>query len=259
MPDDQRSCLADLHRRDLPHLVSRRPRTVQLRSAAALLCLLGVVHAHAGRPMATDDTRTVPHGECQIEVWGQRVDAERSQVVAPACGVSDSVEFDAAASRNQGSSTAVDALSAGLKWVPSGATLETALGTFAAGAEAGIFWARDAQRGWRGDSLALVALTSLAIGPAWNLYANVFTARSLSDSTHSNGIRLAVAWQPDPRWLLFTEGLATRGSKTIGNAGLRLWAVPDVLGLDIVASRAGSSAVAVSVGLGWYGLRVPGL
>ncbi len=257
MPDDQRSRPADVRRRERPHLALRRTRTVQPRAVAALLCLLGVVHAHAGRPMATDDTRTVPHGECQIEAWGQSVEAIRSQVVAPACGVSDSVEFDAAASRNQGSSTTVDALSAGLKWVPSSATLETALGTFAVGAEAGVFWARDAQRGWHGDSVAIAALTSLAIGPAWNLYANLFTTRSLTDSTHSNGLRMAVAWQPEPRWLLFAEGLATRGSKTIGNAGLRFWAVPDTLGLDIVASRAGSGAVAVSVGLGWYGLRLP--
>jgi hypothetical protein len=207
--------------------------------------------------MATDDTHTAPRGECQIEVWGERVDAERSQILAPACGVSDSVEFDAAASRNQGSATTVDALGAGLKWVPSGATLETALGTFGVGAHAGVFWARDAQRGWRGDTVALVALTSLAIAPAWNIYANLFTTRSLPDGTHTNGIRVAVAWQPDARWLLFTEGLATRGSKTIGNAGLRFWAVRDVLGLDIVASRAGSSDVSVSVGLGWYALRLP--
>jgi hypothetical protein len=195
------------------------------------------MHAHAGRPMATDDTRTVPHGECQIEAWGERVAPERSQVVAPACGVSNSVEFDATASRsrNQGSSTAVDALGAGLKWVPSGARLEAAFGTLGAGAEAGVFRARDAQRGWRGDSVALATLTSLAIRPAWNLYANLFTTHSLIDNMHSSGIQMAEAWQPDARWLLFAEGLAARGAKTIGNAGLRFWAVRDILGLDVVA------------------------
>jgi hypothetical protein len=238
-------------------MATRRTRNAQLRLVAAGLILFCVQHAHAGRPMATDDTSTLARGECQFEVWGQRADAVREQVIAPACGISDSVELDTAASRIQGSGTTVDGLGAGLKWVPTNATYETTLGTFGWGAEAAVFWARDPQRGWRGDSVALVALTSLALAPEWNIYANFIATRSLPDGTYGSGARVALAWQPDPRWLLFTEGLVTRHSKTLANAGLRFWAVPDILGLDIVASRSGSGDVSLSIGLGWYGIGLP--
>jgi hypothetical protein len=207
--------------------------------------------------MATDDTNTAPRGECQIEVWGERVDAERSQVLAPACGITDSLELDTGMARVQAAAAAVSGLVAGLKWVPTEASCETGFGTVGLGVEAGVFWGRGAKGLWRAESLALVGLASLAIGSAWNLYANLFTNLGLSDGRHVNGARLAAAWQPLERRLLFVEGLASNDSKTVRNAGLRLWVVPDALGLDIVTARSGSNNTSVSIGLGWYGLRLP--
>jgi hypothetical protein len=207
--------------------------------------------------MATDDTYTADRGECQIEVWGEHADAERSQVLAPACGITDTLEFDAGASRNVGSGTQVNGLVAGLKWVPADAFFETALGTVGLGVESGVFWARDPALGWRADNLAVVLLGSLAMGPAWNLYANVLTIRSLSDGKHVNGVRMALAWQPHERWLAFAEGLAATDSSNVRNVGMRWWAVPGVLGLDIVTTRSAASGLSLSFGLGWYGIRLP--
>ncbi len=207
--------------------------------------------------MATDDTNTAARGECQIEAWGERVDTERSQVLAPACGITDSVELDTAAARIQGGRASVTGIAAGLKWVPSNAVYETALGTVGLGVEAGVFWARGPTERWRAESLAIAGLASLAIGSTWNLYANLVSTHNLPDGKHLNGIRMAAAWQPGERWLLFVEGLASNDSSNLLNAGLRFWAVPGVLGLDVVTARSGTSSVSVSVGLGWYGLRLP--
>ncbi|MGL6109097.1 MAG: hypothetical protein ACRC2B_03245 [Rubrivivax sp.] len=207
--------------------------------------------------MATDDTGTVAAGECQVEIWGEHADAERAQVLAPACGLTDTLELDLGASRTVGSSAKVTGLAAGLKWVPAGATFDTALGTVGLGLEGGLFWARDADQGWRADSVVVVALASLAMGSQWNLYANVLTSRSLSDGRHVHGLRTALSWQPQDRWLLFVESLAASDSSRVRNAGLRWWAVPEVIGLDLITSHSTASGTSVSVGLGWYGIRLP--
>jgi hypothetical protein len=231
-------------------------RTSRLWPVAGVACLAALEHAQAARPMATDDTATAPGGECQIEAWGDRADAARAQILAPACGLTDELELDTAVSRIQGGGTAVNGLVAGLKWVPESAAFETPLGAVALGLEGGTFWARDAGGSWRGDGLVVVALSSLAIAPGWNLYANLAVSRLPSDGRIVTGVRAAVAWQPAERWLLFVEGLADNASSNVRNAGLRWWAVPNVLGLDIVTTRSRTSGTTLSVGFGWYGIQL---
>ena len=53
--------------------------TAMRRLLALLPCLLAAPLVQAGRPMATDDTSTAEAGECQIEVWGEHVNGERSR------------------------------------------------------------------------------------------------------------------------------------------------------------------------------------
>jgi len=137
------------------------------------------------------------------------------------------------------------------------AVVVTALGTVRLGALGGVFWARAPGAGWKADNLALAALSSLEFAPAWNLYANLVTSRNLDHGKHVNGLRMALAWQPDERWLLFVEGLRSSDSSNLRNAGFRFWAIPDVLGLDIVTTRSANGGFSVSVGLGLYGLRLP--
>ena len=164
-----------------------------------LLCLLAMQGVHAARPMATDDTATAAAGECQIEAWGERVDDERSQVLAPACGLTDTLELDAGFSRIQGGSATLNAMVLGLKWVPTGAAWDTALGTVRLGLLGGVFWTRTTGDRWKTDSAALVGLSGLEFSPDWNLYANFVTTRNLDTGKHVNGLRVALAWQPDER------------------------------------------------------------
>jgi hypothetical protein len=87
--------------------------------------------------MATDDTAATAAGECQIEAWGERVDEERSQVLAPACGLTDTLELDAGFPL-QGAGATLNAIVLGLKWVPTGAAWDTALGTVRLGLLGGV-------------------------------------------------------------------------------------------------------------------------
>ncbi len=79
----------------------------------------------------------------------------------------------------------------------------------------------------------------------------------LDTGKHVNGLRVALAWQPDERVLLFVEGLRASDSGNLRNAGLRLWAIPEVLGLDVVTTQSATGGLSFSVGFGWYGIRLP--
>jgi len=239
------------------HLAIRYSRAACVRALLPLLCWFAVNCAQAARPMATDDTATAAAGECQIEAWGERIDDERSQVLAPACGLTDTLELDTAVSRIQGGGATLNGLVVGLKWVPASAAWETALGTVRLGLEGGVFWTRASGERWNADAASLIALSSLEFAPAWNLYANLVTTRNLDTGKHVNGLRMALAWQPDERLLLFVEGLRASDSSNLRNAGLRLWAIPEVLGLDVVTTRSASGGLTFSVGIGWYGIRLP--
>ena len=222
-----------------------------------LLCLLAAPAAQAGRPMATDDTSTAAAGQCQVEAWGDHVDGERSQVIAPACGLTDALELDTAASRTQFGGNTFASVVVGLKWVPSQAAWETALGTVRLGVEGGVFWGRAPGERWKGDAVALVGLSSLAFAPAWNLYANLVATRDLDTGRQVNGLRTALAWQPDEHVLLFVEGLRNTDSSNLRNAGFRLWAIPGVLGLDVVTTRSANGGLSIGFGFGWYGIQLP--
>jgi len=243
----------------VPHQVPLRKREAGARLCRLWpLALLCAVHGnHAARPMATDDTATIPGGECQIEAWGDRIDDVRSQVLAPACGLTDSLELDTGFARTQGSTAKLDSIALGLKWVPSQARWDSALGEVRLGLIGGLFWAREPGEHWKSDSAVLVGLASLDFAPSWTLYTNLSTARHLDSGQHVNGLRMALAWQPVERALLFVEGLRNSNSSNVRNAGLRLWAIPEVLGLDLVSSRSASGGLSFSVGFGWYGIALP--
>ena len=57
--------------------------------------------------------------------------------------------------------------------------------------------------------------------------------------------------------MLFLEGLRSSDSSNMRNARLWLWAIPEVLGLDVVTTRSASAGLTIGVGFGWYGIRLP--
>lgn len=207
--------------------------------------------------MATDDTETAPAGECQLEGWGESLYGTRSQVLAPACGLTDTVELDTGFARTQGSGLSVDSVALGLKWVPSQTRWDTPAGEVRLGVIGGMFWARAPGEGWKSDVAVLVGMASLDFAPGWSLYLNLTTARSLQVGQNVNGVRTALAWQPVEPILLFVEGLHTNRFGNVRNAGFRLWAIPDKLGLDVVTSRSTGGGLSFSVGFGWYGITLP--
>ena len=134
----------------------------------------------------------------------------------------------------------VGGLGIGLKWAPDDAVLASALGSLSVGVEGGAFWSRNPAESWRADNLAVAALASLEIAPSLTVSANLGTTRSFIDHNLTTGARLGVGWQASERWLLFVEAL-----------------VADHGGIDLVASRYTGNSASVSLGLGWYGLRLP--
>jgi len=69
-------------------------------STSALALALACTAAHAGRPLATDDAGTTPQGECQLEAWGEWQHERHGGVIAPACGVTSTLELSAAYARS---------------------------------------------------------------------------------------------------------------------------------------------------------------
>lgn len=234
---------------------SRVPMPARTRWLLAPLLLGAAVAqpAQAARPMATDDTGTSPAGECLIEAWSAREDQLRTLTATPACGLTDQLELDAGIGRTNGAGVGVDALWLGLKWVPEAARWATPLGELQLGVIGGVDWARDSGSGWRGDGAALAGLASLQLTPQWALYLNAIGTRERQPSRWSSGTRAALGWQPDERWILFVETLHSHQTRPVRNAGARLWLLPEVLGLDLVFTRAGGDH-AVSLGFGWYGI-----
>lgn len=220
---------------------------------APLLVLLGASLAHGARPMATDDTGTAPAGTCQIEAWSAREGETRTLTLAPACGLTDQLELDGGIGRTNGAGQGIDALALGLKWAPEAANWTTPLGLLSLGLIGGGSWARDDAHGWRGDNAALAGLASWQFASQSSLYLNVIAARARQPSGWVHGWRSALAWQPDERWMLFVETLHSGAANPVRNAGARWWLQSQVLGLDLVLTRAGGID-AVSLGLGWYGI-----
>lgn len=215
--------------------------------------LLGASLAHGARPMATDDAATSAAGVCQIEAWSARDDAGRALALAPACGLTDELELGAGIARSNGAGAGIDNLGLGLKWAPEAASWDTALGTLRLGLSAGTSWSRERDRSWHGDGTALAGLASWQFTSAIALHLNAHGTRARSPSRWTHGWAAALAWQAHERALLFGETLHAEEAHPVRNAGVRWWLLPEVLGLDLVLTRAGGSWSA-GLGFGWYGL-----
>ncbi|MFO1082858.1 MAG: hypothetical protein U1E23_19800 [Reyranellaceae bacterium] len=220
-----------------------------------LVCAPTIVRA--GRPMVTDDTQTAGQGECQIEFWSDRLGAVRSQSLSPACGLTDELELDAGVSRIQGGASTLSSAALGLKWAPAFLVYQVAFGTLSLGVKAGNAWARDTALRWRNDGPALIGLASLALGSSLTIDLNLGAVRSDFAGSTATTLNLGAAWQPDERWLFFGEVLGTDHDRPAGQAGFRWWLVPGTLGLDCGVGYAPMSRATLSLGLGWYRIRLP--
>lgn len=222
-----------------------------------LLLACASAAVHAGRPMVTDDTQTAAQGECQIEFWSDRLAAVRSQSLSPACGLTDDLELDAGVARIQGGASTLSSAALGLKWAPAFLAYQVPFGSLSLGVKAGNAWARDTALRWRNDGPGLVGLASLALGSSLTVDLNVGAVRSALAGNTPTTLNVGAAWQPDERWLVFGEALATDHDRPAGQAGFRWWLVPGTLGVDCSVGYAPVSRATLSLGLGWYRIRLP--
>ena len=243
-----------------PTALGRPAARSHLALGAALL--LGAGSVLAGRPLATDDASTADVGECQVEAWAERSrsQADAAGVLAPACGVRDGWELGGEWVRFQAGQALRSAASLGLKWVPAGAALDTALGPVALGLKVSLGYEQSAGQGWRHTSADLLALATWRPLPTLALHANLGPQHHAHEGRHSSHLRLAVAWTPHPAALLFAEAQAQdlpgADGANVKSLGGRWWLLPERLGLDLSASRAAAAGAVTrwSVGLGWYGI-----
>ena len=252
-----------------PTPIHRRParpgRLAEPRPGAALLAAAGILlagSALAGRPLSTDDPNTADAGTCQVELWTERSRsaADGGTVLAPACGLAPGLEGGADHRWARPGQDPRASAGLGLKWGPASAQRDTALGPLALGLKLALGYERPTAAGWRRSGAGLLALAALKPTGQLQLLANLGPVRDTTSGSTTTLLNLALAWTPLPAALLFAETQANDrpavAGGTVNSLGGRWWLLPEILGLDLSASREAGSGRATrwSLGLGWYGI-----
>lgn len=240
------------------------PRCPYVSRMARWLALIGLVPAamtvQAGRPLSSDDAATAPMGSCQLEGWGEKAGSSRAWVLAPACGLSDSLEIGGDYSRPQPRDEIRGEASVAVKWVPKSWQVPTAWGSLSFGLKAGLSFERPVSSGWRRSASGVLGLATLAISEEAAVHLNIGPHKERASGQTGTVLNLAGVWVPDPRALLFAE-IQTNDRRallgtTVRTVGGLWWLSPDKLGLSLTASRqSGSSQTLWTAGFGWYGLE----
>ncbi|MET7014065.1 hypothetical protein [Uliginosibacterium flavum] len=230
-----------------------------MKKALLLASLLSAsLPAFAGRPLATDDAGTVGDKQCQFEVWRERSKETSSGVAAPACGLGEfelGAEFDRTKLPDEQTKTAQGVA---LKWAPE----MLKFGPVGFGAKLWTGRARvnpageDEKGGWQPVENGALALASWDIGAGFTAHANLGSVRDRIEHQNVRLANLALSYAPHERVLLFAEAQNVQRAGTTQSTGLRLWAIPEKLGIDLTASRVAgvSNSNSFGVGFGWYGI-----
>lgn len=227
--------------------------TLRWSLLAATIGLLGL-HAHAGRPLGTEDAGTNPQAQCQVEAWVDSASDARLTHLAPACGLVDGLELGLEMVKASPKGEQSQGRSLALKWAPQwlewqGARFGLKLGTASEKAP-------DDTR-WRQANLAVLAIASLPIDPQWTLHLNVGRQQDKLEGVGSTTYGTALVWTPHERWLVFGELTGDNKRASTQMIGLRWWLLLETLGLDLTSSRTNATpnSAAWGIGLGWYGLH----
>jgi hypothetical protein len=203
----------------------------------ALVSLLALPLAHAGRPMLVEDAGVDDTGTGHVEAWYERTpDLGRTWTVSPAYGVIEGMEVSAALARDVHNHQTLTR--AQLKWqlnrAPEGeCQWTTALGLGHAQHESGA-------------STWLNGVGSCPIGPG-TLHMNLGVAKS----PHESGAPFTgAAWEQDLGWVTgHVEWVAARRTKPIFNLGLKREVIKN-LQIDGSIGRTGGHTI-FSVGTRW--------
>jgi hypothetical protein len=219
--------------------------------------LLTSLPALAGRPLGTDDAATVGDKQCQFEAWRERGQESNAWVASPACGLG---EFELGAEFSwekfpEGQKVSNQGLA--VKWAPEFLNF----GPVSLGAK--IWNARakttpveeDEIGGWIAQENGALLLASWDIGAGFAAHANLGSARNRVDHSSARLAKLALTYTPHERVLLFTESQGTQRGGINQAVGMRLWAIPEKLGIDFTASHTAGvrNTKSLGIGFGWYG------
>lgn len=177
-----------------------RPLAWVLPSLIALSAsALGVRHAAAARPLATDDAGVLAAGDCEAEAYANRLNLrgsgrENSASAQIGCGLGANAQADLAYGRsnqpdadNRGHKESVSA-NAQLR------LLETP-GGHAVALAAGSSMGRTGREAFQFDSINLNAIWTAPLSDRWTSHANLGWARKRSDSTQRTTWNLALEYQ----------------------------------------------------------------
>lgn len=219
---------------------------------AAVWLLAGPVQA--ARPLATDDAATNAAGVCQIESWVDRSDGGHATVIAPACGLTDTLELDFEFVRGSPRSVIAQERTVALKW----ADPDMKLGDWRLGAKLGFSQSKEpGVSDWSDASRPLLlGLATLPIGETVAVHLNLGHERRPADGTSATVYGAALTWTPIQPALLFAELNGDNRSAPLRTVGARWWLVQDTLGLDLTWTRQAATRDSTVVGLGlcWYGI-----
>lgn len=232
--------------------VPRRSRL--LPPLLACLAAMTAGHAHAGRPLLTDDAGVNSQGQCQLEAWVDSASDARSHHLAPACGLIDGLELGFELIRVSPSEDQPQARGIGLKWAPDWATWQG--WRFGLKAGTGSEKASDGHQ-WHQSIVGFSAIASLPLDEQWTLHLNLGRERNKLDQISANNYGVALAWAPHAHWVVFAEMVGHSNTPATQAVGLRWWLLPDQLGLDATTSRSNATpnGRAWGVGLSWYGIK----
>lgn len=218
-------------------------------AAFALPCL----PVRAGRPLSTDDAGTTARGECQLEAWGEWQHERHGGVISPACGLTDTLELNAAYARSNLPTGRDEQAGAGAKWADPDVT---AFG-WQLGASAAVGWQRSTPgASWRYANGAATLLASREVGDAFAAHANL-GHEWRSDPTQSATIAAAaLTWTPLPALMVFGEVNADDREPPWRSTGARWWLQAERLALDLTLAKQNGTprSTTWSLGFGWYGL-----
>ncbi|HMW24202.1 MAG TPA: hypothetical protein PKC59_12265 [Burkholderiaceae bacterium] len=222
------------------------------RAVLALTAWIGAAGpVCAGRPLATDDAGTVGAGRCQVEAWGERGHGSSGLVLAPACGLGESVEIGLELRRLHGQELRRSSALA-LKWVDP----DWRAGPWRFGFKA--YGGTQRQRDGTVEAMSTGALLlgSVDLRESLQLHLNLGDEYDRGLRRHHAHSHAALTWEPGEAWQVFAELYAAQGQGgAMRGAGLRRWLIKDRLGLDLTGMHVpGNQGPTLwTLGLGWYG------
>jgi hypothetical protein len=233
--------------------MSKNLQNSRLGMALALMACASLP-AWAGRPLSTEDAGTNSQAQCQVEAWADSGADGRQTHLAPACGLIDGLELGLELVKASPSDELSQGRSIALKWAPD--WLEWHGWRFGAKVSSGHEKAPDDTK-WRQASIAALGIASYVISPQWTVHLNMGRERDKLQGVSSTTYGTALVWVPHERWMFFGEVTGDNKTPAVQSLGLRWWALPDQLGLDLTTSRTNATPDSQSwgVGIGWYGIK----